>query len=205
MKESVQTVLILIFAIVIVLGALVFFAQQQESQEIEFIYEATPEMSPMPTETPGPVVIDIEGGVINPGVYTLPRGSRVEDSIKAAGGFTEDADAARLSVSRAALLQDQQRIVVPKKRQTSNIPIPNVAEAGEVAPAEVASQDGDMVNINTASKSALIKLKGVGEKTAEKIIARREEKGPFTAIEQLVEEKIMFKSTFDKVKDKIAL
>jgi competence protein ComEA len=35
------------------------------------------------------------------------------------------------------------------------------------------------VNINTASKSELMKLKGVGREVAEKIIAYREKNGPF--------------------------
>jgi competence protein ComEA len=41
------------------------------------------------------------------------------------------------------------------------------------------------VNINTASKSELMKLKGVGREVAEKIIAYREKNGPFTRPEEI--------------------
>ncbi|MBI2154497.1 MAG: helix-hairpin-helix domain-containing protein [Candidatus Rokubacteria bacterium] len=41
------------------------------------------------------------------------------------------------------------------------------------------------VNINTASKSELMKLKGVGREVAEKIIAYREKNGPFKKPEEI--------------------
>ncbi len=41
------------------------------------------------------------------------------------------------------------------------------------------------VNINTASKSELMKLKGVGREVAEKIIEYREQSGPFKTPEAI--------------------
>lgn len=41
------------------------------------------------------------------------------------------------------------------------------------------------VNINTASKSELMKLKGVGREVAEKVIAYREKNGPFKTPEEI--------------------
>lgn len=41
------------------------------------------------------------------------------------------------------------------------------------------------VNINTASKAELMKLKGVGREVAEKIIAYREKNGPFKKPEEI--------------------
>lgn len=41
------------------------------------------------------------------------------------------------------------------------------------------------VNINTASKSELMKLKGVGRELAEKIIEYREKNGPFQKPEEI--------------------
>ena len=46
---------------------------------------------------------------------------------------------------------------------------------------------GNAVNINTADKQTLMTIKGVGERRAEAIIKYREEYGPFTSIEQLVD------------------
>ncbi len=41
------------------------------------------------------------------------------------------------------------------------------------------------VNINTASKTELMKLKGIGKEVAEKIIAYREKNGPFKKPEEI--------------------
>ena len=41
------------------------------------------------------------------------------------------------------------------------------------------------ININTASKSELMKLKGVGREVAEKVIAYREKNGPFKTPEAI--------------------
>ena len=55
---------------------------------------------------------------------------------------------------------------------------------------EAETELGDTVNkinINTATMSELTKLGGVGETLAKRIIARREETGIYTSIDQLLE------------------
>ncbi|MCJ7694316.1 MAG: SLBB domain-containing protein, partial [Anaerolineaceae bacterium] len=42
--------------------------------------------------TPGVVMVHIAGEVNNPGIWSLPTGSRVSDGILAAGGMTDIAD-----------------------------------------------------------------------------------------------------------------
>jgi competence protein ComEA len=54
-------------------------------------------------------------------------------------------------------------------------------------PAAVASQEA--VNINTADAQALTKLKGVGAKKAEAIVAYRKANGAFKTVDQLAEVK----------------
>jgi competence protein ComEA len=41
------------------------------------------------------------------------------------------------------------------------------------------------LDINTATKAELVKIKGIGEKKAERIIAYREEHGAFKSIDEL--------------------
>jgi competence protein ComEA len=50
--------------------------------------------------------------------------------------------------------------------------------------AAATAQDGK-ININTASKTELMKLKGVGRELAEKIIEYREKNGPFAKPEDI--------------------
>ncbi|MBI4536038.1 MAG: helix-hairpin-helix domain-containing protein [Ignavibacteriae bacterium] len=56
------------------------------------------------------------------------------------------------------------------------------------------------ININTASKIELMKLPGVGEAYAERIILYREDHGPFQNIEALVEVQGIGKKTLEKLR-----
>ena len=56
------------------------------------------------------------------------------------------------------------------------------------------------ININTASKEMLLKLPGIGEKTAQNIIDLRAEKGKFKSLEELLDVKGIGTSKFNKIK-----
>ena len=61
-----------------------------------------------PAPTAAPIVVHISGSVLNPGVYALPRSSRVQDAIQAAGGLLPEADEQILNL--AAPLKDGERV-----------------------------------------------------------------------------------------------
>ncbi len=61
------------------------------------------------------------------------------------------------------------------------------------------------ININNAGISELVRLPGIGVKTAEKIISYRQEKGLFTRKEDIVKVKGIGKSKFDKIKNMICV
>ena len=52
-----------------------------------------------------------------------------------------------------------------------------------------AADEPQRVNLNSASAQELTSLRGIGDKTAEAIVAYRESHGPFKSVEQLVEVK----------------
>ena len=58
---------------------------------------------------------------------------------------------------------------------------------------------GDKIDINAASKDELATLPGIGEKTADKIVAGR----PYKTKRELLTKKIVPSSTYDKLKDQI--
>ena len=60
------------------------------------------------------------------------------------------------------------------------------------------------VNINTASKEKLLKLKGIGPKKAEAIIKRRAKK-PFKNIDELIEIKGIGKKFLEKNKNNLCV
>lgn len=131
------------------------------------------------------ILVDVEGGVVHPGVYRLPSDSRIDDLLGFAGGFTDQADmeAVARSINRAAKLSDGAKIYVPVKNMTGG---------GDSLGAD---KNTAIVNINTASQAELENLPGVGPVTAEKIITSR----PYTRIEELVERDIISASLYGKV------
>lgn len=141
------------------------------------------------------MLVDVEGAVVHPGVYTLSEGSRVEEAITAAGGFTKDADhdATARSVNRAAKLSDGAKLYIPA-----------VGESSESFPPTSLSSPNSLIspiNINSSSQSELESLSGIGPVTAGKIISGR----PHMRLEELVEKKAMSQSLFDKLKDQLTL
>jgi len=62
-----------------------------------------------------------------------------------------------------------------------------------------------MVNINTASKKELTVLKGIGEKTAQKIIDYRKANGPFKTTDELKNVKGIGKKIYEGLKNQITV
>ncbi|MEC4294249.1 helix-hairpin-helix domain-containing protein [Adlercreutzia shanghongiae] len=129
---------------------------------------------------PAKLCVHVDGCVGAPGVYYLNEGSRIIDAVQAAGGAGADAETA--AVNLAEVVQDGQQIVIPSKGEGSN----GLAAASSDGAASSGSSSGGLVSINRASAAELQTLKGIGEATAEKIIAEREANGPFKSIDDLI-------------------
>ncbi len=155
---------------------------------------ADPWVSAEPTVEPagGELVVDIEGGVNNPGIHRLPAGSRVADALAAAGGYADSADlaAAAQSLNLAAELADGQQIVVP------------ILGAGPIPSSDGAT--GGLVNLNRASQSELEALPGIGPVTAEKILAARSEQ-PFATLDELVSRDVLTNRQLEQIADLVTV
>ncbi len=120
-----------------------------------------------------PLVVDVVGAVRHPGLYRLPRGSRVAAAVARAGGLTRRAE--RTAVNLAAPLADGQQVVVAARG----------SPAGAAGAASAAAAPSGPVSLSSASAEQLDTLPGVGPVTAQKIVSYREEHGPFTSVAQL--------------------
>ena len=151
------------------------------------------------------ITVDVGGAVAHPGIYTLSEGSRVADAIAAAGGETPDADLTR--VNRALKLRDEQQLRVPRLPPGTPLAAQPTASGTSPAPAgpEREQPPGEPLDINAASLDQLDKLPGIGPVTAQRIVAYREQHGPFTNIAQLKEAKLVNSATYEKLKDLIVV
>jgi competence protein ComEA len=60
-------------------------------------------------------------------------------------------------------------------------------------------------HLNLASAADLDGLPGVGPVLAQRIVERRQRSGPYQAVEQLRDEKILPASTYERVKDLVSI
>lgn len=132
----------------------------------------------VPPPTPGPIVVHVSGAVKQPGVYELPRQSRVRDAIQIAGGLTDIAQDDL--VNQAARVQDGQKIHVPAVGET---PVAQSSDKSQII--SIGEGTGNKINLNTASQIELELLPGIGPSKAQNIISYREDNGRFESIEQL--------------------
>jgi competence protein ComEA len=128
-------------------------------------------------ESGGDVVVDVAGEVDNPGVYTLPAGSRVNDAVKRAGGATATGDLEQINL--AARLADGQQVVIPGRVQA-----PAGLAAGSSNPASV---DSGPISIGSATLEELDTIEGIGPITAQSILDYRDQHGGLSSIDQLDE------------------
>ena len=148
-----------------------------------------------PPPTPLPLLVHVAGAVAQPGVYTLPPGSRVQDAINSAGGFSDSAD--RQALNLAALIQDGSRVYVPF------LVTPEHAQPG---PARQATPSPHFpININTATLAELDSLPGIGPVTAQDIIDYRNRHGSFQRIEDIDQVPGIGPATYEKIKDLITV
>jgi len=67
-------------------------------------------------------------------------------------------------------------------------------------PKRRSAESSGPLNINTASKSELVRLPGIGEVTAERILLYRDDVGPFATVEDLGKVKGISKTKLEKLK-----
>lgn len=143
------------------------------------------------TAAPELAAVHVCGAVVSPGVYELPKSSRVWDALEAAGGFLESASTDYLNL--AEVIADGQKIYVPTcEEATMCMEMEEEEESGKV-------------NINRASKELLMTLPGIGETKAESILAYRNEHGSFSSIEEIMEIPGIKEAVFSKIKDYITV
>lgn len=151
------------------------------------------------------IIVHITGQVVNEGIIKIKEDSRIADVIEKAGGVTEEADLSKINL--AYQVKDGQKIYIPnindkenKKEEQEYI----TEDAGDNIIIE-GKENGNKVNINTATQTELETLSGVGPSTALKIINYRKENGEFKQIEDIKNVPGIGEAKFEGLREEICV
>ena len=158
------------------------------------------------------IKVYIRGEVKSPGLYKISADTRLAELIEIAGGQTEKSDLEKLNL--AAFLTDGTTLEIPAIGSETAID-PTIALTNqniyksETKTAQTSSSSKKItsgtININTAPASELMKLPGVGQSTANKIIKYRTSSGGFKAVEEIMNVSGIGEKTFEKMKQFITV
>ncbi len=129
-----------------------------------------------------PLVVDVEGRVLHPGVVRLAAGARVGDAVRAAGGVTAPSSTVGLSMARR--LVDGEQIVVGGSGSAAAPPTTGSQSGASAAGADAPSAAAPL-DLNAASAAQFDALPGVGPVLAQRIVQWRDQHGGFTSTDQL--------------------
>lgn len=130
----------------------------------------------------GQVMVHVTGDVVQPGVVTLPAGSRVIDAIKMAGGLLPNISDPGINL--AAIVEDGQLLVIG-------------------GPGEISTDN--RINLNSATLAELDTLPGVGPVMAQRILDWRQLNNSFSSINELQEVEGIGPKLFSRIKDLVRI
>lgn len=122
------------------------------------------------------ISVEIRGNVQNEGIYELNRGTTIQEALQIAG-LLENSSVE--GINQTQILHDQDVITITEI-------------------------DGHLIHINTATIEELMRLPGIGEKTAQKIIEYRS-LHLFQSLEELMEVSGIGKKKFESLEGLIGL
>jgi competence protein ComEA len=199
LKQHMNAVVTAGIVLLMLIGSFLFYKNKSEpiqpvaSEQVPILREA-PKAVEQKKETDNIektiILIDVQGSVKNPGVYEMKAGDRVFHAINKAGGFSNTAE--ERSVNQAQRISDEMIIYVAAEGEEYDVKLESSEE-----------ETNKKININTADSTELQTLSGVGPSKANSIISYRDENGPFTTIEQLLEIRGIGEKTIEEWGDKI--
>jgi len=143
------------------------------------------------TTVAGAIQVYVTGAVQNPGVYTLSSDARVYQLLQAAGGPLPNANLVTLNLAQK--LVDGQEVYVSHIGETPPI----------LGKTNTTANQGQLVNINTTSANDLQQKLHLSAKSAQDIINYRQQHGPLTSIDELLQ--VVSNTTYNKIKDQITV
>lgn len=174
-------------AVVFIVGMCTFYVKQVSTPNSVIEYTSNNNTY---YEQPELITIHLAGAVQFPGVYKVNHGSRLIDILSQYSPALESANFDKVNLAK--IVKDGQRIYIPLKQTT-------LSKLSTTYPLN------KLININTAKKSHLKKLPGVGPKIATEIISYRNKNGFFYKKEDLLNVKYIGHKLLEKIKHYITI
>lgn len=190
-------------AVILVIGVVVWLGINARSDDASGMPEpAAMSPGPAPSEEPSEIIVSVIGEVAEPGLKTLEPGARVADALAAAQPLP---GAETMALNHAQRLTDGQQLhILPSGAAPAPAP-GEPAPSGDNSSSPGGSASGSGVSLNSATAEELTELKGVGEVTAQAIVAYREEHGGFKDVEELLEVSGIGPAKLAQLKDQVQL
>lgn len=188
--------------IVIILVGRVMMASSTKEKVMVTNAVNTTRVEETTTMMPQNCYVDIKGEVLRPGVYEFSCESRIQEVIKKAGGFTEEADETKINLAQK--ITDQMQMIVPNvnSKQEGGVTEGN-SEKGNSSNTTPSNAKQGTININTATLEELQTIKGIGKKKAEAILQYRKEHGLFRTKEDLLQVKGIGKKALEAIENQV--
>ena len=196
--EKYRTQIGIVLILIMVGSGIFLFTSNKKSSKLEV-------KEPEKQEVLDKIQVDIEGAVVNPGVYELAGNSILEDLIQIAGGFTKtvDTNLVAQTVNRAQKLKDGDKFYIPILGDEISA---QASRGGVTLDNDYGSIQGvqtGKININTANQTELESLPGIGEVKANAIVTYRDSHGGFKSIDEIKNVTGIGDATFNNIKDLI--
>ncbi|WP_368496688.1 helix-hairpin-helix domain-containing protein [Herbiconiux sp. A18JL235] len=156
--------------------------------------------------TPAPIMVHLLGAVAAPGVYELASGARVVDVVVLAGGFTDQAERSSVNLARPLVDGEQLRVLAVGEAPPEVAPgSVGGASGGSGASGGVGASAGagagGVIDLNRATAADLDTLPRIGPAMAARIVAWRDENGPFSSIDDLLQVTGIGEKTLEGLRD----
>lgn len=207
-----------------------YLSKETEEVKPSIVSEKDIQNIPIEISNPCSIRVDISGAVKTPGVYCMDNGSLIVDAVKKAGGFSKEYAFQFVSrrINLSQQIVNNQKIYIPTISELDCKIVSFSQEIQKLGQALTDSrnskidadfeqnitdgkdssnqstntnQQGQCVNINTATKEQLMQVSGIGEVTATKIIEKR----PYQKIEDLLNVSGIGEATLNKIKSSICI
>ncbi|MHB8171725.1 MAG: helix-hairpin-helix domain-containing protein [Thermincolia bacterium] len=168
---------------------------------------------PVVKKEPAKIYVHVTGAVANSGLYTLPKGSRVNDAVQMAKP-TAKAEVNHLNL--AEILVDGQKVVIPSKEEVQQVTqnqttSPSRGETPGAGSKLAGNREvtglatGGKINLNQATQAQLDTLPHIGPALAQRIVEYRQQKGGFRSVQDLKKVKGIGVKKFEDLKDLVTI